>query len=122
MMIDYGVGKPLQQIGAAHDAYEAAVAEHRDALDVMALQQFGDFIERGVFVHGDHVPGHHRASSAAMCLFVVNRLAGGDGLEPPRTPRSRAVRRLGAKEVSLADNAHDLPRGVDDRHRADPVL
>ena len=68
MMFNYGVGKPVQQVGAADNTREPAVAEHRDALDVMALQQFGDFIERHVFIHGDHVSCHHRASGAP-CAF-----------------------------------------------------
>jgi len=37
MMIDDRVRKPVQQVGAADDTHKPAVAEHRYALDVMAL-------------------------------------------------------------------------------------
>src|SRR4029077_15669231 len=121
MMIDYRVGKPVQQVGTADDTHEPAVAEHRDTLDVMALQQFGDFIERRVLVHGKRVSRHYRPGGAAQRLFVGHRLASEDRLQPPRTPPPGATC-LGAQQVALADNADDLSRAVDDRYGTDPVL
>ena len=37
MMLDDGVGKPVQQVGAADDTGQPAVLEHGDAFDVTAL-------------------------------------------------------------------------------------
>src|SRR6516225_7108128 len=36
-------------------------------------------------------------------------------------PHTRPTRPFATQKVPLADDAHDLPRAVDDRHRTDPV-
>jgi hypothetical protein len=36
-MLDYGVGQPVQQVGAANNADELAIPEYRYALDMATL-------------------------------------------------------------------------------------
>jgi len=98
MMVNYGISKPMQQVGAANDTSESALAEHWHSLDVMTLQQSGNFVERHVFVHSDHVARHHRGGGASMRLLLSDRLTGEkrlrltgeERLQPRRTANSGA--------------------------------
>ena len=56
----------MQQIRAAHDADQLAVAHDRDAFDAMAFQERRDLLQRGVLGYRHHLSCHHLARAQAV--------------------------------------------------------
>jgi phosphomethylpyrimidine synthase len=113
----------LNQIGAAHDADELAVLHDRDPLDAIGLEQIGDFGNGCLRRRRDYMAGHDVAHLTGMLPYELCRcrIGIGEQREPPGA--ATAGSGFGAMhEVAFADNAKQVSRCVDDRHRADAVL
>src|SRR5215207_8402394 len=66
-------GQALKQVASADDAHELAVAQHRNPLDPMPLNESGDLGEGRGLLHADHTCCHDVPRGAAMRLGVVPR-------------------------------------------------
>lgn len=113
----------LKQVRSADDADEPALAQHGHALDSMLSEQRGNFFERRRLTHGERIFSHHIARELAVTVDELARplLRRREHREPPGSV-GLATHLWLLHQVAFADDAHDAPFRIDDRHGADPAL
>jgi len=91
-------------------------AKDRYPLYPIDLEDSGDFIERGVLAHRDHLLGHEIGNVFSMRLDELRRerRRGGHTLQPPWTLIG-GIDFVTSQEVSFADDAHHAAFSIDDR-------
>src|SRR5215471_9560150 len=114
------------EIGAADDADDAAIAEHRHALYAVGGQHPCDLRDLGLLTDRDHRRRHYIACTPlrrtqAREKIGVEHLAFREHGQPP-VATSLAFRFVAADEVALADHADGGAVRVDYGHRADPMV
>jgi hypothetical protein len=120
------LSEPVQQVRAADDADDTAVADHGDTLDAIGRQQARDFADLGFLADRHHRCRHDLARCALECaqareIVRVELGSLGEERQPPIAP-GLARRFIAADQITLADHPDRRAGPVDDRDRADPVL
>src|SRR5215472_992429 len=114
------------EIGAAHNTDNPAIAEYRHALYAVGGEQPCNFGDLGLLAGRDHRRRHDVAGSPLWrthgCEEIcVERLAFREHGQPP-VATSLAIRPVATDQVALADHADRCPGIVDHGHCTHPVL
>ena len=115
----------LDEIGAADQADDAAIVDHRGTFDPFVLEQAGDVMGRGTPDDGDDLVGHDGRDLAAFGLQHFKEawregFAVGEVVEPPLLALAEFA--VPAQQVAFGEHAHRLAVGVDHRQAAQVLL
>ena len=112
----------LQQIGAADDADEPPLRDHRQALDMVTLHQPDHFGERVLRRHRNDIRAHHHADflRVGLGVFLGEAARRDQDFEPSRMAALGPG--LGpTQDVAFGNDAHHPPGFIDHGQPADPV-
>jgi hypothetical protein len=109
-----------EQIGAADDADQPTVSEHRQPLDPPPMQESGDLIGRRVGCDENQRRAHDVAHPKLDGFG--RRRREGDPREHLQPPFAAVVFRAAAKQIAVADHADWLACGVHDWRSANASL
>src|SRR5438874_146780 len=119
-------GKSPDEIGAADDPDDPAVAEHRHSLDAVSSQQAGNLTYLRLLANRHDrcchdVTGPAFRGAQAREKIGVEHLPLCEQSQPP-VPASLAIRLVAADKVTFADHADWYTALAYNRYCADPVL
>src|SRR5271169_6459331 len=115
-----------QDIGAADNADNASVAQHRYAFDAVGGEQPGDFADLRFFADGDYRSRHDVVRpplrrAEAPKEIGAERFALCEQGQPP-VSAGLAIRLVAAKEVAFAYHADRRSGPIHDGRRADTIV
>src|SRR5262249_53761681 len=121
--LGHNAGQSMQTVGARDNADKLVSVDDRNALDVATLHRAHDVIEGCFGAHRVHIMCHDvtDAAAARTGVLISEPTRSDEVFDPSRSPPLGADL-ASAQEITLGDDAGELPRAVDHRQTTDFVL